>query len=114
MPNEIRHIIFTSDEVIRALIDYHRRAGNPLPAGNVVKCTFEKEDNLIKASLHMAVDADGSRQVVPVVQTTLAAALILYCINQKIPLPAKANKSLQLHNDTVGLVINKPDERKNR
>jgi hypothetical protein len=114
MPHEIRHIIFSNEEVARALVDYHRRSGNPLPTGSVLRCSPELQDGHVTAALHMTVDQDGSRLAVPVTSNALAAALILFCINQRIPLPTKAAKSLQMVGEQVGLVITKTDDRPGR
>ncbi len=104
MPTEIRHIIFAQDEVIRAIIDYHRRSGNMLPTGTIIKTTFEKEPTL-RCGLHIGVDADNSRQVVWIEEPILAASLIFFCIQNKIPLPTKASKTLQIVNEQIALKV---------
>ncbi|ACJ00086.1 hypothetical protein [Rhodospirillum centenum] len=104
MPTEIRHIIFTGDEVIRALVEYHKRSGNPLPPGAVIRCQYESLPDLC-CLLHLALDADGSRQVFRVERAPLAAALIFFCIHNRIPLPTRATKQIQLLNEQLALVI---------
>lgn len=104
MPSEIRHIIFLQEEVIRAIIDYHRRSGNALPSGTIIKLSYEKEPTL-RCALHIGVDADDSRQVVWIEEQILAASLIFFCIQNKIPLPTKASKTLQIINDQIALKV---------
>jgi hypothetical protein len=106
MPTEIRHIIFSNDEVVRAAIEYHKRTGSPLPPGTVIKIAFEREP-VVRCAVHMGLDSDGSRQVHWIEETTLAAALIFFCINNRIPLPTKAGKNLQMVGDHVALIISK-------
>ncbi|HYC05144.1 MAG TPA: hypothetical protein VEB20_01505 [Azospirillaceae bacterium] len=112
MPTEIRHIIFTNDEVMRAVVEYHKRTANPLPPGNVIRCAPEKVDQQIKLSLHVALDADGARQILVLEEPVLAAALIFYCIQNKIPLPTKAAKSLQMVGEQVALKVTKENTKK--
>jgi hypothetical protein len=114
MPTEIRHIVFTPEEIARAVVAYHRRSGNPLPAGNVLRCVPDQTDGQVTAALEMDVDSDGSRLNVPVPTPALAASLILFCINNRIPLPTQANKSLAMLNGNVSLVIKKMDEKGQR
>lgn len=104
MPTEIRHIIFQQDEVVRAIIDYHRRTGNQLPTGTIIKTSFEKEPT-VRCGLHIGVDADNSRQIVWIEEQILAAALIFFCIQNRIPLPTKSTKILQVMNDQVALKV---------
>lgn len=105
MPTEIRHIIFTNEEVIRAVVDYHRRAGNPLPSGSIIRLEVQVEPQ-VRCALHIGLD-DGARQAHWVDNPTLAACLIFYCINQRIPLPTKSAKQLHMMNDKVTLVVHK-------
>ncbi|MQP66774.1 hypothetical protein GE253_15670 [Niveispirillum sp. SYP-B3756] len=104
MPIEIRHILFSQEEVIRAVVEYHRRSGNPLPAGSVIR--IEVMPDPVRCALHFARD-DNSRQVAWVDNQPLAAALIMFCINQRIPLPTKSTKLLDVMNDKVTLVVHR-------
>ena len=112
MPTEIRHIIFTNDEVVRAAIEYHKRTGSPLPPGTVIKVAFEKDPG-VRCGLHMGLDSDGSRQLFWIEETILAAALIFYCINNRIPLPTKAAKNLHMVGEQVALMVTKTADRGN-
>jgi hypothetical protein len=104
MPTEIRHILFSNDEVIRAVVEYHRRAGAPLPSGSVIRLEVLPEP--VRCTLHLGLDG-GARQAHWVDNQTLAACLIFFCINQRIPLPTKASKQLQMMNDKITLVVHK-------
>lgn len=106
MPTEIRHIIFTQDEVVRAVVEYHKRTANPLPSGAIVKLEFEREPE-VRCALHLDLDAGHTRQIFWIENALLAAALIFFCINNRIPLPTRAAKQLQMLNDKVALVVTK-------
>lgn len=105
MPIEIRHIIFSNEEVIRAVVDYHRRSGSPLPSGSIIRLELITEP-VVRCGLHIGLD-DGARQAHWVDNPTLAACLIFFCINQRIPLPTKSAKQLHMMNDKVALVVHK-------
>lgn len=104
MPSEIRHIIFSPEEVVRAVVDYHRRSGKALPTGSVIRTTYEREPT-VRCALHMGLDADSSRHVVWIEEPILAASLIFFCIQNGIPLPTKAAKNLQMLNEQVALRV---------
>ncbi len=113
MPSEKRQILFRTPEVAQALTEYHRRMRTPLPAGTIVRCAAESDnpDSPPRIRLVIACDdpeacrPDGSHREVVVDGPALAAALILYCRDRRIPLPATADKSLQRFGDRVGLVV---------
>lgn len=116
MPTELRHILFRPGEVTLAIREYHRRMKTPLPPGTVVRCGAECEDagGSVRFRLVLAPDptegaphqaGDDARREVVVEGPALAAALILFCHDRRIPLPATADKSLQRFGEQVGLVV---------
>lgn len=104
MPTEIRNIIFTTNEVLFAVKDFRQRKKDPLPSGSVLDCVILEKPN-IHAMIDMACDPDGHKLTLTFESEELAAALILFCINRKIPLPADAIKILQLFDGELGLVV---------
>ena len=104
MPREMRQIMFRSPEIMSAVMDYHRRRAIPLPKGTAAGCMIVDEPAL---SAMLSIQADGGgTSVVTINAEMLAAALILYCINRKIPLPAEADKRLQkVGEDGVALIV---------
>ena len=111
MPSELRHIMFRPPEVVHAVTEYHRRIGQPLPAGSVICGTPESAGpgDTVRFRIALAPDRAGAgkaqnsgepaRREVVVEGPVLAAALILFCRNEHIPLPARAEKSLQIFGD---------------
>jgi hypothetical protein len=103
MPIEIRVIMYTDQEVVAALSGYFRRAGKPLTVGTVQ--SFKVEDGAVM-SVEMSVEtADGEIVHHHVVDTDLAAALLMDAISRKVPLPTEANKRLYMIADHLSLVI---------
>ncbi|HEV2673177.1 MAG TPA: hypothetical protein VGV37_01465 [Aliidongia sp.] len=107
MPRELRQIMFGPPEIMTAIMEYHRRRSLTLPRGTAVRCQILDEPTL---SAIMFIQTDGLAMTeLSVDAETLAAALILYCINRKIPLPAEAEKRLRkLGDDRVALFMIKP------
>ena len=102
MPSEVRQLLFKSREIIVAITEYFHRRGLNLPIGTASRVTIV-EGQPVQASLDIVTDQG---ETVAVNAEMLAASLILYCINRKIPLPADADKRLQrIHEDSVALVV---------
>ncbi len=111
MPAELRHILFRTTEVVSAVVLYQRHMGLPLPAGTILSCGLEPAEPgaAIGFSLVIGLDKpkldEAPRRRVTVEGPALAAALILLCRERHVPLPAKADKSLQRFGDQLGLVV---------
>jgi hypothetical protein len=104
VPAELRQITFTSTEVMVAIRDHRRRTRNPLPTGTVAG--FEmRSDNGIYADMAIADDATGKKTTIRITDEALAAALIFYCIDHRIPMPVKATKTLGLIEGELRLTI---------
>ena len=104
MPSEVRYLVFSIKELVAAIRDYRRRRSQPLVAGSVIRCNVSTDPE-VSAGIDVRSDADGKVYSVTLRTEELAAALIMYCINHRIPMPAAANKSLQMFGDSIGLVI---------
>ena len=117
MPTELRHIVFRPAEVIQAVKEYYRRSRQPLPTGSVLSCAVETEkaNGAIRFRIKIALDSTdghlysrsaGTKEQDILIETpNLAAALILYCNMRHVPLPARANKSLQRVGDQLALIV---------
>ncbi|GIL41581.1 hypothetical protein [Roseiterribacter gracilis] len=103
MPTEIRHIICNSAEVISALQLFYKTRQKPLPAGSVVSLIIQDEP--LSAVLEIEGDKDGKRMKISCGGEEMAAALILFCRESHIPLPADGQKVLQKFGDSVGLIV---------
>ncbi|MBV8913192.1 MAG: hypothetical protein JOZ05_09165 [Acetobacteraceae bacterium] len=113
MPSEVRHILFRPAEVVQAIREYLIKLQQKLPSGLVVEYGPETDgpDGAVRFRMIIAF-SDGKPSLTPktvrqeiVIETnTLAAALILYCRDRHIPLPAGADKVLQRFGEQVGLI----------
>jgi hypothetical protein len=104
MPSEVRQLLFKSREIIAAITEYFHRRGLALPHGTAERVIIP-EGRQVHALLVISTDQGGKVEV-EVNTEMLAAALILFCINRKIPLPAEADKRLQrVQEDSVALVV---------
>ena len=106
MPTEFRHIIFSRDELLEAIKGYRKRRRDPLPPGSILNYSIEEEPNL---HVLLRVAPDRSDEPVQLVfeKDELVNALIMFCIDQSIPMPIESAKFLQLFGKSVGLVITK-------
>ena len=117
MPTELRHLLFQPAEVLDALREYYRRLDSPLPADGVAWCGpegAESQDGAVGFRVVFTPPAAKARVPGRLVENTqremvvdshvLAAALILYCRDRRIPLPAIATKSLQRFGSQVCLI----------
>jgi hypothetical protein len=104
LPSELRQIAFNATEVLIAVREHRRRIRNPLPTGSITG--FEmRSDEGIYADMTIADDKTGKKATIRINDEALAAALILYCIDHKIPVPVKATKSLGLSEGELRLII---------
>ncbi len=106
MPTETRHISFRPHEIVAAVSDFHLRRRLPIPKGKVMGISFTDPPD-IGATLSILPDNAHDTVDFTLNGETLAAALVFYCINRGIPLPALARKQLQRNGDEIALVITK-------
>ena len=100
---ELRCIIYSKNELAVAIKDHRKRAARPLPAGVLVSVKIHSKPD-ITVILNIS-DDDGNPHSVTFSGPELAAALIAFCIDQRVPLPVAAKKSLTLIEGQVALKI---------
>jgi len=109
MPSELRHILFRPTEVVEALRRHQIRLGQPLPRGQVLDCGAPNPAGAgLRFRLELLAEAGGApgagKQEFMFDAPAITAALINFCREGKIPLPAKAEKSLRQFGEQIGLV----------
>ncbi len=105
MPTEMRHIVFTPNEVLRSITQYRVRRREPLPRGTVSGLKIEERPS-IRVVVSIKGDSSTHAQQVEFQGAELAAALVMYCIDSKIPLPATgAKKTLRVFDEQLGLEV---------
>ena len=105
MPGEVRLIIFDRIEVLGALTEYRKRRGKPLPSSDHVEVTIPDKPKIL---VNLAIVPEGKQMPIEFVfeGEELAAALIMFCIDRKIPMPATGvSKTIQLVGGNIALQI---------
>lgn len=100
---ELRCIMFNDQETVAAIVSRRRRIREPLPSGAVNRVVF-MDEGLIQADIH-CTDPNGAATKLTVAESEINAALVNYCISRKIPIPAAADKFVQVVGDGVALII---------
>ena len=103
MASELRQIVFEAAEVASALAIYHRKMKKPLPSGVVNSVTL-LEKGTVTARLEMS-DVDGNKGEYALSSNELMAALILFCRENRIPLPSKAAKRLTVFDGKLSAIL---------
>ena len=104
MPNEMRKIVFTADELQAAMGNYALRTNKKLPNATIDNILVEEKEGVTATIVYMR---DGTEEAKSVEFTTndVAAAIILYCSTRQIPLPRDAKKVVVPIEDSVGMII---------
>lgn len=110
MPTEIRHVIFSDAEIVEASVDYLQHTGRQLPPGTVDGFTMNEDiaggdDSTLWLAIKFVHDKDGVSEKFPFMRKELFEALIGFCQKRGIPLPAGAEKVLQLIKDKIVLIM---------
>ena len=111
MVTEIRHLIFENEEVQQALTDFQRHRKKPLPPGIVMELKFWAKPE-VGCSMEWIPIGQRERRSRVFSADELGAALIHHCISQKIPLPAKSPKVLQVFGGSIGLTVTVDSKKK--
>lgn len=105
---ELRCIVFEDGELIKALVAHGQRTGKSMPSGQISSFEIERNPEVI-ARMVITSDA-GEKAIVPTSGPELAAAMIAYCIDRRVPVPAHSAKSITVIDGLVALKITmRPD-----
>ncbi len=102
MASEYRLIFFDQNELCRALIEYNRQRRTPFPPGNLKKVVIDRDS--MGVTIHIDMDS-GKTTTVAFDPSSVAAAMIVYCRERKIPLPAKSTKEMRMVADRLCFLI---------
>lgn len=108
MPSELRQIIFSSDETVAAIRQLYQRSNRAFPAGHIAEVTISPA-----AGCQVDCDIEDEKNIhdrVTIAGEKLAAALLLYCMTRKIPVPVAAAKTLSIVNGQLALCITLPEK----
>ena len=105
---ELRCLVFTDQEVVRAVLDRRRRVKDTLPVGTVSKVAYHRTEGSDQAGIETRLsitDDNGAVTELGLAETEVTAALVGYCMGRRIPLPVASDKMLHLINGALTLMI---------
>lgn len=100
---ELRMILFSAEETMKALAAFIRTSGRTLPRGTFVRIDHHPARREF-AQLIFVTD-DGENMRFPLSEIEMAAALLNECIARKIMLPRRAGKQVRVIDDLFALVL---------
>lgn len=98
MPIDTRTIAFNQSELKEALFNYCSATGHGLCDPGLTHLKVSDEKGVVAI-----VEGHAPGVATVFAQNEIAAALILYCRDQKIPLPRAAKKSLKMLGGSIAL-----------
>lgn len=105
MPSELRKVVFSKDEVWKAVVSHCMRAAIHMPNAPledvVVPSNFEPAVEMLFAG-----DQKGYFRKVKLGLPEVAAALIRFCREQNVPLPKNGKKVLKPSDDGIAMLVN--------
>jgi hypothetical protein len=96
MVKEFRCITFNSHETITAYIRRKQRLKEELPYGSIIGMTFRDTDSGVVSLLRVSQD-DGTRVDTEIGEAEMAAGLVEFCLNRKMPMPRQSRKTLEVN-----------------
>lgn len=107
MPNEVRRLIFSDEELAQALLSSTSPARAKIAThGYLGTIRVHAEP---APSVEMLVETpSGERVEIVIDETMLGAAVIRFCIDHGVPLPVKSEKSLRVVQGRLALEIKHP------
>lgn len=104
MPTETRKIVFSDIELAEAIERFAKATRHAMPPGRVTACRIDAKIGL-SAMLTVTHLADGSSNTVRFDQPSIAAALIRYCMEKKIPIARSSEKTVEAIGSGVALTL---------
>ncbi|RIV99061.1 hypothetical protein [Azospirillum brasilense] len=104
---ELRCLVFTDQEVVKAVLDRRRRMKEPLPSGTVGTVTYrpgQPGGGGVETLIQVTGD-EGDDRSMTLHESEVAAALVSYCMGRKIPLPVESDKMIHIINGALTLMI---------
>lgn len=107
MPREDRRIIFEYEEVYKALYALCHQKQLPKPPPGAIQSVVEdeKDNNQIRITLINPQSSNNQQIIAEYNRDFLAAALMVMCRGQGIPLPKSARKSVVIGEGDVVLRV---------
>jgi hypothetical protein len=104
MPIEIRHMIFSNQEVITAARHYYQRFNRSIPDNSAIRL-----DACAGVPVAVVISAAASKSRPPaefrLTGEELLAAIILFCHTKRIPMPSRGAKEICLMGGRLTFVV---------
>ena len=104
MPKEMRKIEFSPEELQAALVNYALRTDKKLPNATIDSVSVEGDD-AISAKISFVPQGTEEAKTIDFSANDVAAAVILYCNTQGIPLPKESVKSVVKIESSIAMII---------
>ena len=104
MPSELRKIVFERSELYDAVVAYNLRSKSKLPVGELQLVDVGQDDEVFTI-FHIINLSTGQAVEKRLGASYIAAALLTYCKNKRIPVSRSFRKSLALHEGDVALMM---------
>ena len=102
---EFRCIIFNEHETLTAVVERRRRAREKMPIGTILDVTYDNPNRHTVIVNIRIVDDYGKTEMLTVQTAEVAAALVEYCLNRKVPMPSGSKKWLELIGSDLTLLM---------
>lgn len=104
---EYRSITFSEVELIRAVVERRQRQRQDLPLGTIqgAVAQTEQDGTTLKAVVLKVVSDEGQVHSVNVLPQEVAAALINYCLERRVPIPKSASKWVDVIDGEVAMFM---------
>ncbi|MEI6984715.1 MAG: hypothetical protein WCK65_01170 [Rhodospirillaceae bacterium] len=101
---EFRCIVFTETEALNAIINFRRKSHIQLPVGTVASVVYTTANEAVTTKINLLDDHNvPSDMIIDAVE--MAAALVSYCLDRKIPMSKMYDKKIELMEGQITLVL---------
>lgn len=102
MPSEFRRITFNEGELLEALVEYDKLADQKFTCGAIVS-TKTSEYPVLTVAADVKIYGEKMNLRVELDAIYVGAALVMYCLNNQIPIPMNSLRYLNKIDDGVAL-----------
>ena len=104
MPQDIRHVLFNEREVCEMVFDLLASRGDKRTISGA-RIEVGEEHGGVCIRMHYSAAPSSERQQLLLAGREALAAAILFCRSHHVPLPMKADKTLQMIKGHLALVL---------
>jgi len=107
--HEVRCIVLDEIELFQALVEFYRFRRQPLPAGQVDRITLTEDAAAVSARFTIR-DDHGAVAAIDIAETELAAMVMRYLMERKMPLANHMQKQLIVIDGQLTLVLHESQQ----